>query len=171
MSGDQGWTDRDDAAQCCPSLLGAVEDSEYLARLIHSTIEEPKGNPFKREEMFPPKGEFSNVCGESHGTSLVRRDGISDEELCDRASRQAERKPGRVGRGAFVAKSAELREIEHPDRPGEVAIRIYDDPMATDQHHCVLRASPVPRTLQSEIRNKVRALFNRHIISPDLAEA
>jgi hypothetical protein len=157
---------REDEARC-PGDHGPVRSSEALARLLHSNLLRPRGDPFRRSEIFRKLGEtFSNECGKSDGMSVVRSDLLSDNELRERSQNQSALKPNRSAEGALVAQVDVLRRITVDGRPGEQVVFIFDDPLPSEPLHAVLRGSEnLDRPEQSSIRDKIRDSFNR-IVRP-----
>lgn len=160
------WTGRDDRSQCCPSDLGAPKDREKLARLLHSKIVEPDFDPLRRSDFFPPKnGKFSNECGKSDGSSVVRTDGLSDDQIRQMAQAQAERRPGRTQQGALVATCRDLRKIRLDDAAHQ-QVFIYDDPLEDEPRHAVVRGDErLDRPDQDALREEIRETF-RTIVAP-----
>jgi hypothetical protein len=136
-----------------------VGDEEALARLLHSRIVEPEGQPFMRGELFP-KPSFSNECGQSSGASLVRRDALSDGEIRDRATAHAQRKAGRTQQGCIQAKAGDLRAIQDPEIAQGRLVYVYDDPSDEEALHAVLRCVDIAdRPSQSALRDLVADAF------------
>lgn len=129
------WTSRRDSEPCCLGPDGnpgaAVGDGETVARLLHTKIIEPEGRPFRREELFPRKGQpHSSACGKADGVSVVRRDGLTDDEVRARAAQHARRTPGRTQQGAVQASAGRLRALQLPDSDGGQVVFLYDGPGA-----------------------------------------
>lgn len=90
---------------------------------------------------------------------------MDDAEVVRRAQRQAERRPGRVGRGALVADVAQLRALRHESATR--AVFIYDDPKLDNREHAVIRVSDmIPRTDFLEIQLAILAVFQQRRILP-----
>lgn len=155
------WAGRPDNQPCCGEEPGAVGDGEPIARLLHSVIEEPAGEPFARRHFLPPKpGVCCNDCGNADGVSVCRSETLTDDEIRARANALASLKPGRVGRGALVAYATDLRAVRHPDLPDEQQVFVYDDPMVDDELHAVIRMNDaLSRPKQDEVRVRIRAAF------------
>lgn len=161
-----GWTSWSESTARCAGGLGAVNVIESIARLLHSRIRVPHGDPFRRSELFhDDKTAFSNKCGESDGVSVVRCDTLSDDELCERSDVQANRRPGRTGDGAIVALVRDLRSVEVDGRPGEQVVFIYDDPMPLEPLHAIVRGNrDLDRSEQALVRDRIRDAFRRIIV-------
>ena len=157
------WTGRPDNEPCCGDAPGAVACEEDVVRLLHCRILEPDQAAFTRSDLVPNSAAPSNVCGEADGCSVDRSTGMTDDEIRARAVAQAEKKPGREGRGGLVASVAALRSITHPDAPGG-AVRVYDDPRADNDRHAVIRLSEgIPRSDFSQIRRALINAFGRRV--------
>lgn len=158
------WIERPDKIACCGDNPGSVACDEDVARLLHSKIDDPDVLAFSRKELT---GEGlknpSNVCGEADGLSVDRAGGLSDDELRHLSRLQAERRPGRSGRGAWVANVAVLRAISHPAAPTG-AVRVYDDPMPDNDRHAVIRvADTISRTDFNEVRRAMMSAFAKRV--------
>src|SRR5690349_19323400 len=105
------WTGRSDDVACCGEDPGPVGYGVTIVRLLHSNIEIPEDAAFKRKELTLP-AQFDNTCGAADGVSVDRCDGLSDEDICERADEVANLRPERVGRGGMIANVADLRAIE-----------------------------------------------------------
>lgn len=122
------WFGRAEDPALCPGPMGAVQDAEVLARLLHETNVEPPSNRFLRKEVFSVGlNEPSHGCGVKDGASVDRCDGLSDEEIMRRSVAQAERKPGRSARGAHYALAEAVRSLRLPGLPDRRLFRVYDD--------------------------------------------
>lgn len=162
------WTNRSEAKACCPGDGGPVADAESVARLIHSRTLPPEHVPLKRSEMFPKANDRrSNVCGSADGSSVIRCDGLRDEELIERSIVQASLKPDREATGAWVACVAHLRQIRTKVLPEEKLVFVYDDPSDVNQEHAVVRGrDDTSKARQSEIMNAVQKAFQKKIGLP-----
>lgn len=158
------WTDRPDAEPCCGDEPGAVACAEDVARLLHSRIDDPEILAFSRKELTSIGiNAPSNACGEADGCSVDRATGLSDGEIRQRADEQANRRPGRLGKGAWIANVAALRAISHPSAP-DGAVRVYDDPMPGNDRHALVRvAAEVPRTDFNEVRRAIMSAFSKRV--------
>lgn len=158
------WIERPDTVACCGDVPGAVACEEDVARFLHSKIDDPDILAFKRSELTGDGIKHpSNVCGESHGLSVDRAGGVSDDALRQLSNVQAERKPGREGRGAWVANVGALRAIAHPEAPDGV-VRVYDDPMPDNDKHAVIRvADTLSRTDFNEVRRAMMTAFAKRV--------
>ena len=147
------WTGRSDAVRCCESGRGAVLSGEQLARLLHTRNLPPNFDPFPRKELFPGKdGQFSNVCGDADGASVVRSSTLTDAEICERSGVQAAVRPNRDPHGAFIGPVDQLR-LSRPDGlPDAQHVFVYDDPKPDDDLHAVIRGrETLDRPEQSRI--------------------
>ena len=158
-----GWTSRNDAEPCCGDDPGAVGDAEEIARLLHVNNAPPEHEPFKRKDFYPPNsdGSFDDTCGAAHGCSITRLTGKQDQQVCNQAAALAGDK--RTPKGAFIATTADLRDICVPDSDAR-AIFVYDDPNAQDRGHAVMRASPaISKGRFDEVRMKIHGAFNTRL--------
>lgn len=132
--------------------------------MLHATNAPPEYEPFKRADFIPPKkGDVSDTCGASHGCSITRLIDKADEEVCERAQRQAERVPGRLAEGAFIAKAVDVRAIRAPGTSDQ-AVFVYDDPNADDRGHAVLRASTaISKAAFDEVRILLHGAFSTRL--------
>lgn len=158
------WIERPDNVACCGDTPGSVACDEQVARLLHSKIDDPDILAFSRKELTGDGIKNpSNVCGEADGLSVDRAGGLSEDELRQLSNAQAERRPGRDGKGAWVANVAALRAITHASAP-EGAVRVYDDPMPDNDRHAVVRvADTISRTDFNEIRRAVMTAFAKRV--------
>lgn len=151
------WTNRPDSAPCCVSALGRVEDSEAVARLLHSKNAFPENAGLQRKELIPPIDRApSNICGQSDGASVIRRDSISDDGLREKSAVQAAKRPGRTPEGARCAIVRELRQIRLKQHGQTQLVFAYDDPKDGDEAHAVIR---VADCVGDEELNEVRDLI------------
>lgn len=160
------WTRRSDIAAACGADPGPVADREDVARLLHSTIVDPAAAAFSRKELEapPPATAFDNTCGFADGCSVHRSTNLSNEEIAARARVQAAVRAGREGRGAIVAAVSDLRAIPCSLDPNGRAVYVYDDPMADNREHAVLRVSQaLPRTDFVDIRDQIIRAFKSRV--------
>lgn len=160
------WTGRRDDLACCGDDPGLVAHPERLARLLHSKIEAPLEAAFTRKDLtwHGASRPFENGCGFADGCSVDRRDSLDDDELRRRAWDRANAAPGREGRGAVVASASVLRGIAAVHDPSSRAVYIYDDPMAGNRQHAVIRVnSDVPRSDFDKIRVAIMAAFSDRV--------
>lgn len=162
------WTTRPDSENRCDGPLGYVRDEETVARLLHSKIEIPMSSAFSRKMLEMPKdGVFDDACGDADGCSVDRAESLDVSELCARADAIAALGEGRVGRGAVVARVGDLRAIPHASDPLERAVYIYDDPMANNAQHAVLRVSAsVDRSEFQIVREQIIKAFALRVDRP-----
>ena len=137
-----------------------MRDKETLARLLHSKIEDPAYEPFTRSQLT--KGT-SNNCGDADGCSLLRRDDLSDDEIRIRADKLANARPGREGRGAYVALAADLRAIRAQCLGERQVVFVYDDPRPDEPGHAVMRVADDVGLDLDEVRERIRAAFATRI--------
>lgn len=136
------WTGRSDQSPCCTGSRGAVQATERVARLTLKRTLPPEFVPFSRSELYPPKkGSFSNECGKSTGVSVVRCDGLTNEQLAGRSDALAALRPNRKGDGAIVAVVKDIRNVRSPSAYDMQAILVYDDPLPKDSRHAILRGN------------------------------
>ncbi len=137
-----GWAEQSDSKPCCESSLGAVADSETLARLIIKPLQATGYTPFQRSEIFgDAKTPISNICGEKSGLSILRCNNLSDLQLMELSNKQAQKRSDRSGDGSQRAIAQTLREIRAADMPNLQAICVYDDPRDDQIYHAVIRGS------------------------------
>ena len=123
------WTARRDTDPCCGDEPGAVLSRESVARLVHSRVEIPEAALFRRDELTWNEAKFgppNNTCGDADGCSVDRCGNLTRSDILGRADDQANKHPGRVGRGAFIASVERLRAISH--EAVNQAVFVYDDP-------------------------------------------
>lgn len=155
------WTTRFDDSACCGNSPGSVNDNEPIARLLHSRISDPISAAFNRTQLTrPDDGAFSNGCGDADGCSVDRAAKLTESDLRERALSFAEQRPGREAQGAIVALASDLRGIECTADPKGRAVYIYDDPMAENAEHAVVRLSQhLPREDFQAVRLQMIAAF------------
>lgn len=157
------WTKRDEAKACCEHSPGPVQNLEHVARLLHSGIAEPNYEPFRRSELYPTKRGFTNDCGDSDGTSIVRCGALTHADLRDRATKQAARKDGRYPCGALIASVEVLRRLRRPGQISQIAY-LYDDPLSDELFHAVVRGcQEIPKAAQDEARILIKRAFSEHV--------
>lgn len=159
------WSARPDDVPCCPGPDGAVAMQERLARLLHTRNIEPDFDPLRRSEFFPKTGKpFSNTCGYADGCSVVRCNGLTENDVRQRCQAQADKQPGRVQEGALVATAHDLRSIRLEDRPDEQVVFIYDDPTDSEPKHAIIRGKEtLSRPDQDFLREQIRKAFSERI--------
>lgn len=171
-----GWSDRPDDAGVCRGVLGAVANSETVARLFVAQVPYQGYQWFVRRDLLPsPNGlPESNVCGESDGLSVDRATGLSDEDLVARSTAHAERqnasrrergKPAnQLAGGARIASVATLRAVRRQGGMGEQVIFVYDDPKSDNAEHAVVRMlETVPEEEVAGLADDVKACFERMV--------
>lgn len=160
------WTSQPDVVPRCPGELGVVQDGEEVARLVHSKLKIPYGDPFNVSQFCPDTGRpVSNECGRSSGVSVDRCSTMNDEELRQRSKKLAAEKPNRTSDGAMVAKVGLLRKIEADSLPGEQVVFVYDDASPTNPFHAVIRIKSVlGRPEQRLVRDRIRDVFSRVVL-------
>jgi hypothetical protein len=137
-----GWAEQNDREPCCESSLGAVADSEALARLIIKPAQATGYTPFQRSEIFgDAKKSVSNVCGEKSGLSVLRCDNLTETQLMELSHKQAQMRPNRSGDGARSTIARILRQIRITHMPNLQIVYVYDDPRDDQICHAVLRGS------------------------------
>lgn len=144
--------------------MGAVQPQEHVARLLHTKIAIPEQAAFTRKELAG-EGSTTNECGKQSGCSVDRIDGLAEQEIADRAIRQAELKVGRKSEGALIASVNELRSIQHSAAPQ--AVMVYDDARLDNERHAVIRVhASVPKTDFPLVRRDIIRAFNTLKIEP-----
>ena len=170
------WTSRADGACYCDGPLGAVLNGEQVARIL-ILQDPPQGyNPFSRKEFFPPTDRLaSNVCGDADGCSVDRCSDLTKEELIERSARRAATANARAAArqktsitrlpgGAVIATVGVLREVRAASQPNQQAIFVYDDPLADNGEHAVIRASvEVPEEEVALLLLDVRRTFSDRV--------
>lgn len=160
------WTNRLDTAACCPGSKGAVDSTEDVALYLHSKIDNPDTIPFERKRLT---GEdlgraISNVCGDADGVSVDRAIGLSEAEILVRAKAQAERQPDRVSTGAKIALVSSLRDIRRDEDDASQVVFVYDDPLADNDAHAVIRLKQgLHRAEFNIIRRRIIDAFSRRV--------
>lgn len=161
-----GWGDHDDQAASCAPLTAAVSGNEHIARLRHTTNSEPLKKPWGFGEM-KPSSVPQNVCNEgdgSSGPSIIRCDGLTDDELRQRAKALADLRPGRVSLGTDVWNVSSIRAISPDGQPATRSFMVYDDPTPGEPRHAVLRFVGGGRPEYSDARDKLFSCLHREIV-------
>ena len=135
----KGWTSHSELLPSCAPLSSGVEGGEEVVRHLHSKIFDPAESRFTTSELFQGKESYSNICGESDGSSIDRSSNLSLEELSRRSGEIAGEK--REPRSPLFARVAKIRGILIPDTDDQ-AFFVYDDPIeGSNQEHAIIRGS------------------------------
>lgn len=157
------WIEQSDLEPKCPGPMGPVHGDENVVRHIHTGNSNPFKAAFQKAELFRPDNEaYSNACGASHGASVDRVAGLTDNELRKRSEAQAGER--HTSRGCMIANVAELRGIKIPDTDGQI-VRVYDDARLDNSQHAVIRCS-ASRPDRNRLRDAIVKAF-RHTIGSE----
>lgn len=172
------WTGRPEADACCDGSRGAVCSDERVARITVRPLAATGYTPFRRSDFFPPTdGQFSNQCGNADGFSVDRCDGLSEDDIRLRSATRAAsanlrrmevgKQPSQSQDGAIIAKVQRLRELRLDDLPAEQVVYVYDDPLAENDRHAVIRCSQsVPEEERATLLTRVERAFDTRISTP-----